>query len=239
MELVESISAQGILQPLIVRPVGEGKYELVAGERRWRAAQELGLGEVPVIVRELDDAQMLELALVENIQREDLNAIDRALGYRRLMAEFNLTQEQAAGRVGQDRSTVANTLRLLELPQEVQDMVSRETLSAGHARAILGARGEAEQMKLAERVARRGLSVRETEALVMALREGPKRRASRKGAKKSAHVRELEERIRRRLGAKVSIETRGKGTKGRIVVEFFSNDDFERILKTIGVALTD
>jgi ParB family transcriptional regulator, chromosome partitioning protein len=235
-ELAASIREQGILQPLIVRE-RDGGYELIAGERRWRAAQAAGLGEVPVIVREADDRTVLELALVENLQRENLNALEEAEGYARLIEQFSLTQEQAAAKVGRGRVSVANALRLLKLPREVQAYVRDGHLSAGHAKAILGLPTAAEQNLAAERVLREGLNVRQTEELVAGWAGGPAA-GSRSGRKNAAaqrdvHVANLETKLQERLGAKVSLRYR-KG-KGRVEIRFFNDEDLERILQIIGV----
>jgi len=188
--LKSSIARDGILQPVVLRPAESG-YELIAGERRWRAARDLDLEVIPAIVRQADDERALELALIENIQREDLNPIDRANAYRRLMENFHLTQEDAAERVGQDRSTVANTLRLLDLPEEVQDLLRDGRLTMGHARALLALQGAEARIQAARRTLKEGLSVREVERL-----SSPKRRRSKASGGKSPELVELEERLR-------------------------------------------
>jgi len=222
-----SIARNGILQPVVVRPAESG-YELIAGERRWRAARELDLEVIPVIIRQADDEKALELALVENIQREDLNPIDRALAYRQLMNTFGLTQEEAAGRVGQERSTVANTLRLLDLPEEVQEMLRDGRVSMGHARALLALRDEGAILKAAARVVEEDLSVREVEALSQ-----PKRRGRARVRKaRPPEIIDLEGRLRRRLGTKV--EVRPGRRRGRIIIEYYSPDDLDRIIESIG-----
>lgn len=228
-ELKQSILSTGILQPILVRPVGE-RYQVVVGERRLRAAKELGLERIPAIVRQAGDAEVLELALIENVQRADLNPMEKAKAYRRLLQEFGLTQERVAQRVGQERSTVTNFIRLLELPKEVQDHVSRGTLSMGHARALLGMADGARQRELADRIAREGVSVRDVERLI-ARGEPPKRRASRR--EKSPQVRSLEDRLKRHLGTRVSI-FQGRN-RGRLVIEFYGTDDFDRLLEIMGV----
>lgn len=221
-----SIARNGILQPVVVRPAESG-YELIAGERRWRAARELDLEVIPVIIRQADDQKALELALVENIQREDLNPIDRAFAYRQLMNTFGLTQEETAGRVGQERSTVANTLRLLDLPEEVQEMLRDGRVSMGHARALLALRDEGAILRAAARVVEEGLSVREVEALSQ-----PKRRGRARVRKaKSPEIMDLEGRLRTRLGTKV--EVRPGRRRGRIIIEYYSPDDLERIIESI------
>ncbi len=228
-ELKQSILTSGILQPIVVRPVGE-RYQVVVGERRLRAAREIGLERIPAVVRQVGDEELLELALIENIQRADLNPMEKAKAYRRLVQEFGLTQEQVAQRVGQDRSTVANFVRLLELPKEVQDHVSRGTLSMGHARALLGLEDAGGQVEVAERIASQGLSVRETERMVSA-RTSPAR--ARKRREKTPQVRRLEDRLKTHLGTRVSIY---EGEKhGRIVIEFYGTDDFDRLMHIIGL----
>ena len=226
-DLANSISTKGVIQPLIVRTDGDG-YELIAGERRFRAAGIAGLATVPVVVRDADDADTFEVALIENIQREDLNPIEKATAYHDLIERFALTQEEAAQRVGQKRSTVANFLRLLDLPEEIQQNVSRGTLSMGHARALLALSDPGEQKRLAGRIEREGLSVRAVEKIIQSYSERDK---TKKVVYKSAHIRDLEERLRRALGTRVRI-AEGRG-RGKIVIEFYSNDDFDRILEKL------
>jgi len=214
--LVRSIEAQGILQPILVRHARDdaAAYEIIAGERRWRAAQEVPLHEVPVTIRDLSDAEALEIALVENIQREDLSPLEEAEGYQRLMAEFTHTQEDLAKVVGKSRSHVANMLRLLGLPQPVKDLLARKALSAGHARALLNAR---DATALAEEVVKRGLNVRQTERLA---RRGTRRRrgTSATAAGKDADTRALEHDLSLKLGLKVAL--RHRGTKGELVLRY-------------------
>lgn len=230
--LVESIRRDGVLQPVVVREAGEGLYELVAGERRWRAAAKAGVTTIPAVVREVGEDRLLELALIENVQREDLNVLEQARAYRQVMSTLELTQEAVAARLGLQRSTLANALRLLELPEELQGLVSRGTLSAGHARAILGITDAEAQMALAKRVVADGLSVRATEALVAGLLGGPGKSA--KGVKeKAAHIRELEDRLKRTLGLKVTVREKRRG--GRIIIDFGSHDDFDRLMGLLGV----
>jgi ParB family chromosome partitioning protein len=221
-ELAASIRESGIVQPILVRPHG-ARYQIIAGERRWRAAQHLGLASVPVSVREVDDEQLLELALVENIQREELSILEEAQAFQRLHEEFRLTQEQIARRVGRERPTIANTMRLLRLPREVQDLLGAGRLDAGHARALLALDGPEDQLALAREAARRGLSVREVEARVARLRAPrPARPASR-----DANTRAAEERLRAALGARVAIVRRGKG--GSLRIEFKSEAELQRL----------
>ena len=229
-ELADSIRAHGIIQPLIVRARtgGDSGYWLIAGERRWRAAQRAGLHEVPVVVQEVDSKEAFERALVENLQRADLNPMEEAEAYHRLMEEFHYTQEQVAERVGKDRSTVANSLRLLRLPENVRRMVEGGDLSMGHARALLGLETSIEPT--ARRVLARGLSVRATEKLVKQAREQTPAQAPPAPPKKSASVRDVESRLSKALGADVTLEedTRGKG--GRVRIRYLDLDDLDRLL---------
>ncbi|MEK7867285.1 MAG: ParB/RepB/Spo0J family partition protein [Planctomycetota bacterium] len=226
-DLVHSIREKGVLQPILVRRDGQ-QFQVIAGERRLRAAREVGLSTLPALVKELNDEQMLEVALIENTQRADLNAIERAQAYRELMLRFQLTQDQAAGRLGLERSTIANFIRLLELPPEIQDSVSRETISQGHARALLGIKDPVEQMAVARRIEKEGLSVRQVENLA----RDRKRPAPRSPAR-AAQLTEMEERIRGKLGSKVRIESHG--TRGTICIEYYSLEHFEQILQKLGV----
>jgi len=234
-ELAESVKAVGIIQPLIVRAEGDG-YVLIAGERRLRAARMVGLETVPVIERIASDDDFLTLALVENLQREDLNPIEKAKGFKELLERHSLTQEAAAKRLGKDRSTMANFIRLLDLPESVQQIVSRGTISMGHARSLLGIPNPSIQQTLALRIEAEGLSVRETEHIALSHQseEGKSRRQRRRAASKDPHIRDLEDRLRQRLGTKVEIEY--QDGKGRIIVHLFSNDDFQRILDMVGVS---
>jgi len=234
-ELADSIRAQGIVQPLIVRDRGN-HFELIAGERRWRAAQLLGLAEVPVVIREADDRTALELALIENLQRENLNAIEEAQGYAQLVEQFQFTQEEAAGKVGKSRAVVANSLRLLKLPPVVQGYVRDGRLSVGHAKVILGLATEKLQTLAAERTIKEALNVRQTEGLVARLQARGSSAAGRfppGAAPVDAHVASLEGRLRERLGTKVQLRYH-KG-KGSLEVAFFSDAELERILQILGV----
>lgn len=230
-ELTESIKAQGVLQPILVRKDGDG-YRIIAGERRWRASQAAGLKEVPAIVKEVTEVQAFELALVENLQRADLNPIEEAEGYRRLVEEFKLTQEQVSQRVGKERSTVANALRLLALPEDVKGLVAEGSLSMGHARALLGVPRLPELQNLAKQVAEKKLSVRDTERLVQQSRSHGKKDAGKSAPKQSPQVKSLVEELQRRLGTKVRLTERSPG-KGTIEVDFFSYDDLDRLLKLL------
>jgi ParB family chromosome partitioning protein len=224
--LAESVRARGVMQPLLVRPVAGDprRYEIVAGERRWRAAQRAGLHEVPVTLRAMTDAEAIELALVENIQRQDLTPLEEADGFRRLLEEFANTQEDLARRVGKSRSHVANTLRLLGLPEPVKALVEEGALSAGHARALLGAKDPA---GLARRVVADGLNVRQTEALVKAERE-PARPPSPKRATKDANTAALERELSAALGLKVAIEHGAKG--GSLVLRYKTLEQLDEVI---------
>ena len=230
-ELTESIKAQGVLMPVLVRKDGEG-YKIIAGERRWRASQLAGLHEIPAIVREVTEVEAFELALVENLQRADLNPMEEAEGYHRLVEEFGLTQELVAQRVGKERSTVANALRLLALPGDVKEMVADGSLSMGHARALLGVPRLPELQNLAKQVAEKKLSVRDTERLVQQSRPQGKKDAGKPAPKQSPQVKSLVEELQRRLGTKVRLTERSPG-KGTIEVDFFSYDDLDRLLKIL------
>jgi ParB family chromosome partitioning protein len=226
-DLARSIKAQGIIQPIVVRPVDSG-YEIVAGERRWRAAQRAGLLKVPVVVREISEDRLLAVALIENIQREDLNPIEEAHAYRRLSDEFHLTQEQIADAVGKDRSSIANTVRLLRLPHEVRANVASGALSMGHARALLAVTDEQMLLSLAREVAARSLSVRDTETLVRRT-QSPEPKKEKPPA--DVHTRAAEEKLRLALGTRVRIARRGKG--GRVEIEFTSEDELQRIYEQL------
>ena len=224
-ELAESIKAQGVVQPLVVRRKG-AKYEIVVGERRWRAAQLAGLRKVPALVQDTDDDAMLEIALVENIHRADLNPIEEANAYRMLMERFGLTQEEVAGKVGRKRSTVANTLRLLRLHDDVKSRLAAGEIDMGHARALLAVEDRFRQRELCEEVVRKGLNVRQVEGLVRReLKSGtapPKSEAA-----KDVFIRDAEDRLSRSLGAPVVIKRGRKG--GRIEIAYFSDDDLQRL----------
>ena len=231
-DLARSIKANGVIQPIIVRKV-EGGYRIIAGERRWRAAQRAGLTRVPVVVKEIaagQDAQLLEMALIENIQREDLNPIDEAAAYERLRTDFNMTQEDIAAAVGKDRSSVANHLRLLKLPQEVRAEVAGGRLSMGHARALLAITDDGGQRQLAREVIAQNLSVRETEAMVKRLgHAGPAERSAPAGP--DVHTRAAQDKLRMALGTRVRIARRGKG--GRIEIDFTSEDELQRLFERL------
>ena len=234
-ELADSIKANGIIQPILVRRTGT-TYRIIAGERRWRAAQRAGLHKVPVVVRDVTDGkELLELALVENIQRENLNAVDEALAYRRLSDEFNLTQDQIAAAVGKDRSSVANFMRLLKLPDEVRADLVSGALSMGHARALLALADSPAQRHAAREVISRGLSVRDTELLIKKLAEtGKAREAKAPAPQADVHTRAAEDRMRFALGTRVQIIRRGGG--GVIQIEFGSENELNRIYELLTAA---
>ncbi|MFH0730134.1 MAG: ParB/RepB/Spo0J family partition protein [Pseudomonadota bacterium] len=229
-ELSDSIREQGILQPLLVRRDGLG-YELVAGERRLRASKMAGLQQVPVVIKDIPDEALLEMSIIENIQREDLNPLDEAEAYYLLMTEFNLTQEDAAKRVGKSRPAVANSLRLRQLPDPIKENILDNTLSMGHARALLGAETPAQQLAAWQTVVARGLSVRQTEALIRQLRKGPKPSPKALKNTEAIHLSSLAEELSRRFGTRVRIARRGK--KGKVEIDFFSNDDLNRLLELL------
>ena len=232
-ELARSIKAKGIIQPILVRPVADG-YRIIAGERRWRAAQRVGLLRVPVVVRDVadgSDQQLLELALIENVQRENLNPVDEAIAYQRLADQFALTQEQIAAAVGKDRSSVANFIRLLKLPDEVRADLAAGALTMGHARTLLALPDPAAQRHAAREVIARALSVRDTEALVKRLASPPAPKAAREEAPPDVHTRAAEDKMRFALGAKVRILRRASG--GTIEIVFNDEDELNRVYEHI------
>ncbi|MBI4706729.1 MAG: ParB/RepB/Spo0J family partition protein [Candidatus Omnitrophica bacterium] len=233
-ELVESIIEKGVIQPIIVRPYKDG-YELVAGERRLRAAHEAGLERVPAIVRELSNEDALEIGLIENIQRQDLNPMEEAEAFQQLIREFHLTQEDLAKKVGKDRSSITNSLRLLKLPKPIQEEVLKGTISMGHARAILSLDNEAEQQEVCEKIVKSGISVREVEALIKKIKENVSRETLKKAEEKPAVDIALEsctEKLMESLGTKVRISRTAKGT-GKIEIEFYSQEDLDRIMERV------
>lgn len=226
-ELADSIRAQGVVQPIVVRPIGEGRYEIVAGERRWRASQIAGLHEIPAVVRDVPDSAAVVIALIENIQRENLNPIEEARALQRLLNEFEMTHQQAAEAVGRSRASVSNLLRLQELKEEVQQMMIRGELEMGHGRALLGLRGTA-QLAAAKKVAKKGLSVRETEQMVRRETESEKR-ARPKTTHIDPDIRRFQEQLSEKLGAKVLIQHSVRG-KGKLVIDYNSIDELDGIL---------
>ncbi len=233
-ELAASITTMGVLQPILVRPLplgatGEQHYQIVAGERRWRAAKEAGLTHVPVLIKDLDERETLEIALVENVQRNDLNPVEEAKAYQRLVEQYNLTQEEVAEKVGKDRASVANFLRLLKLPQEVIDLLSDESISMGHAKVIMTVREPAVQRSLAKKVVDEQLSVRKLEEIVAGVVVLDAK--NREGRKKSREIAfpEVIDRLRQSLGTKVAIKHQRSG-KGKIEISYFSEDELDRIV---------
>lgn len=237
-ELAESIRQKGVLQPVLVEQDADGRYTIVAGERRYRAARLAGLSKIPVIVGKFAEEEKLEVALIENVQREDLTPIEEAQAYRRLMDMRGLSQEQVASRVGKDRSTVSNSLRLLKLPAEMQQAVGRGDMSPGHARAVLMVVNPADQQLLFRRIIERGLSVREAEEAAAGMNKGRKGgRAGSSGKKggeaKAPELRELEQKLIEKLGTKVEI--RGTARKGRVEIAYYSADDLDRLLELLKI----
>lgn len=234
-ELAQSIKEKGVIQPVIVRSAGNlDQYELIAGERRFRAVKSLGLLEIPAIVRRVSDADVLEMSIVENIQREELNAVEEAKAYRRLAQEFGLSQDNIAERVGKDKSTVSNLLRILNLPEKIQQHIQNDDISLGHAKALLAVIDPARQLSLCERAVREGLSVRQMEFLTLGKRPYFKgRSAKREAAAGDVNIRALEEKLRQSLGTKVRILHGRK--RGKLEIEYYSLEDLDRILKRLGI----
>jgi ParB family transcriptional regulator, chromosome partitioning protein len=230
-ELADSIRIHGVLSPILVRPISEGKYELIAGERRWRAAQRAKLTTIPVVVRAAAGQESLEIAIIENVQREDISAYEAALAYKQLTEEFGLNQEDVAMRVGKTRTTVSNTLRLLRLPETILDGLQQNFISEGHARALLAITPEAKQLKVYEEIIDNGLSVRDVE------RRAKEEKEAKPALKieKDAYTRQLETAISEKLGSLVAIDRNEKG--GKITLPFYSDDDLQRILDGMGVEL--
>jgi len=239
-ELSRSIAEHGVLQPILVRPLPGGAYQIIAGERRWRAARAAGLNEIPVVIRELTDEQAMAAALIENLQREDLNPMEEALGYQKLMDAFALTQEEAARRLGKSRPAVANALRLLRLPGRVQALVRAARLSSGHARALLGLENPVMMESLAEEVAEGECSVRETERLVKQhnaawkrLAEGGGDSAGPKPQRRASYFDEVQLSLSESMGRKIKVVTRGKAEEGTLVIDFFDREDLKVIAQCL------
>ncbi len=230
-ELAESIAAHGVIQPLLVRPLSDGGYQLIAGERRWRASRMAGLTEVPVVIREMSDSEAMELALIENLQREDLDPVEEAEGLKLLMDTYSMTQEQVAKRVGKSRPAIANALRLLSLPSEALELVKQGKISSGHGRTLLSLSDENMIMKLCQEIIQKDLSVRELERIVRSLLK-PKADKRETKKKRDSYFDECELAIREALGRKASINV-SKGEKGTIEIEFYSKDDLRKILKSL------
>ena len=230
-QLAESIRHHGILQPIVVRPSGDG-YQLIAGERRWRAAQIAGLQRIPAVVRELDDPSMVQVALIENLQREDLNPIEEASAYRRLMDEFNMTQEQLSSTIGRSRPAIANAVRLLNLPTEIQRAVEERKLSEGHARCLLAISDQGDQLKVAAQIIANGLNVRQAEELVRGTTRDVSRETIRKRTSEDdPDAVRLTQRLGERLGTRVKLS--GSVRKGKLEIEYYSVEDLDRILEII------
>lgn len=231
-ELADSISRNGVLQPLLVRPMPDGSYQLVAGERRWRASRIAGLSEVPVVIKELSDEQAMEIALIENLQREDLNPIEEAEGLQLLIDRYNLTQEEAANRVGRSRPAIANSLRLLNLPEEIRDLTRDGKLSAGHARALLSVQKTADMLALAEEIQKKDLSVRDVERLAKA---GTKAKTAKptQRKQKDTFYSEVELALSESLGRKVKVVSGKKG--GVLEIEFFGKEDLQKLASQLDV----
>jgi ParB family chromosome partitioning protein len=229
-ELADSMKQHGVLQPVILRKKGS-TYELVAGERRWRAAAKAGIEKIPAIVKELSNSDVMEIALIENLQREDLNPMEEALAYRSLMSDFGLTQEELSKRVGKSRSLIANTVRLLNLDKEIQDLVSQDKLTAGHARALLSIQGNKERLNLAKKISAEALSVRQTEQIVKKISDERKQKKIQRPKEINPVMLDITEKLQRTLGTRVRIK--GNEKRGKIEIEFYSGDELERILETI------
>jgi ParB family chromosome partitioning protein len=231
-ELADSIAAAGLLQPVVVREAAGGQYELIAGERRWRAVQKLGWAKIPVVVKEADDRTLLTLAIIENIQRAELSPLEEAASYQRLIDEFRASQGDVARLVGRDRSTVANALRLLKLPTEVRDLLERKQLTEGHARALLGVADERQLTTLAHAAVAEGWSVREVEARVRGERPAAPRKGKGPAKPITNDVRRVEDALRKHLGTDIKITPKRRG-RGLISVQYYSNDDLARLLELI------
>ncbi len=236
-ELAQSIKANGIVQPLLVRKVGNLRYQIVAGERRWRAAQRAGLQQIPAVIREVPDEKMLELALIENIQRQELNAIEEAYAYKRLIETLGLTQETVAQRVGRDRTFVTNYLRLLRLPEEIQKLVEENQISMGHARALLGIDDNEKQRQIAQSIIDRGLSVRETERTIKQIIAGTQKdekvAPDLQVKTDDANVRLAETKLRRRFGTRVRIMSNPNGIGGKIEIQYYDDNDLHRVYELL------
>lgn len=231
-ELASSIERNGVLQPLLVRPMADGSYQLVAGERRWRASRIAGLTEVPVVIKEMSDEQAMEIALIENLQREDLNPIEEAEGLQLLIERYNLTQEEAAARVGRSRPAIANALRLLGLPDEIRKLTKEGKISAGHARALLSFEKKSDMVSVANTIAEKNLSVRDIEKLAKLSAQKNNKKTGNKNSARDIFYDEVELSLSDVLGRKVKVFTSKNG--GTIEIEFFDKDDLQKISKQIG-----
>ncbi len=231
--LADSIKKYGVLQPIVVKKLDNGFYRIIAGERRWRASKLAGLKKMPVVIRDFDDQETMEIALIENLQREDLNPFEEARGYRELMDLFSLTQEQVAQKVGKSRSAVANSIRLLSLCDEIKELVLKKELTVGHVRALLGTENEGIQLMAARKIVEDGLNVRQTEALIKTLliEKKPKKKNP-VDEEMKRYLSSLEKKLSNSLGTKVKIQN--KKNRGKIEIEYYNNEDFERIMNLIG-----
>ena len=229
-ELCQSIKEQGILQPLLIRKEDDG-YQLIAGERRLRAAKKAGLAQVPVVIKRIGDSKLLELSIVENIQRANFNPIEESEAYHRLITEFNLTQDQAATRVGKSRSAIANFLRLRQLPEQIKASILDASLTMGHARALLGIEDSARQLAAWRAVVKKGLSVRETENLIRSLKDEKKKPKAARKSSEDRYLMSLAEDLSRHFGTKIMIKKRGQ--RGKLEIEFYSNDDLDRLIQRL------
>lgn len=231
--LADSIKKYGVLQPIVVKKLDNGFYKIIAGERRWRASKLAGLQKIPVVIRDYDDQETMEIALIENLQREDLNPFEEARGYRELMDLFGMTQEQVSQKVGKSRSAVANSIRLLSLCDEIKDLVLKKELTVGHVRALLGTDDEGVQLMAARKIVADGLNVRQTEALIKSLLQ-PKKDKKKNPVDEELrrYLSTLEKKLSNSLGTKVTIQS--KKNRGKIEIEYYNNDDFERIMNIIG-----
>mgnify|MGYP003305598267 FL=1 len=230
-ELAKSIEQNGIIQPILVRPMADGSYQLIAGERRWRAARMAGLTEVPVTIREMSDEEASIFALIENLQREDLNPVEEAEGLKSLIESYGFTQEEAADKVGKSRTAVTNTLRLLKLPSLVRDLLSNGKITAGHARALLGLDDEKEMLKIAETTVAQDLSVRQVEKMVKYALQGEKPKPKKRDKKRDQYYDEVEIALTNTLGRKVKIYLSSTGHKGTLEFEFFGKEDLTKLAK--------
>lgn len=231
-ELADSIAQHGVLQPLLVRPVGTDFYQIVAGERRWRASRMAGLQEVPVVIRELTDNEVMEIALIENLQREDLSAVEEAQGYRSLMETYNMTQEEIAKSMGKSRSSIANSLRILTLPENVVDMISKGLLSGGHAKALLSLKDDNDIEKVSNLIVEKELSVRETEKFCKALNEDKGKKKSKKKLDRNPFFDEVELSLKQFLGRKVKVINSSKN-KGILQIEFYNDEDLAEMARCL------
>jgi ParB family chromosome partitioning protein len=232
-DLSQSIKANGIVQPIVARKIAVGKYEIIAGERRWRAAQLAGLHEVPVILKEIENQNALELAIIENIQREDLNPVEEGKAYLRLIEEFHLTQQQVAEKVGKDRATIANLIRVLQLPMAVLDLVKNSLLSLGHAKVLLGLKDLTQSQKIAERIISESLSVRQAEKIIAQMNQPTNSSDEVKTTnhRESAQINSIIEDLQKRLGTKVQIDY--KDGKGKVAIQFYSGEEFNNLVERL------